>query len=59
MIGVSNGATIDFGQSPVTYASYGAAKTQAEIRAKSAPGMKFTLVQVLGTVQATEITWTE
>jgi hypothetical protein len=59
MIGISNGATIDFGQSPTTYASYGAAKTQAEIRAKSAPGMKFTLVQILGTVEAAGITWTE
>ena len=59
MIGISNGTTIEFGQSPTSYGSYDAAKTQAEIRAKSAPGMKFTLVQVLGTVQATEITWTE
>jgi hypothetical protein len=59
MIGISNGATIDFGQSPTTYVSYDAAKTQAEIRAKCAPGMKFVLIQVLGTAESGGITWTE
>ncbi len=54
---VTDNGEVSFSKKPVQHSSYQLASQEAERLAKQAPGKKFLLVKVIGTVKSSGVTW--